>query len=181
MPLAVGDVLTLTLTARDTAGNAAQATPLRVLIAPHAMGLRPMERIGETGAAGQWADALATDLEAAVKALEDASGEGTPTVGGMPGSGGSQSSGAAGRVNRRLASAIEAGAAVRRRPAPGDRPRGPAAVLGRDRRVGGCGPVDFILRAVRFPRRPGLVHRPRRRRGSAPPKPAAGGATCAPI
>ena len=68
MQLAVGDVLTLNVTARDTAGNVTLGDPVRVLIAPRAVGPQTYERLAETEAAAQWADALAGEIEAAAEA-----------------------------------------------------------------------------------------------------------------
>ena len=115
MPLAVGDVLTLTLTARDTAGNAAQSDARARADRALAMDPRTYERHrrnrGRRPVGGR------------AGGRDRGGGQGAGRGGVQRGDAGGRGhagqrrvavSGAAGRVNRRLASAIEAGAASRR-------------------------------------------------------------------
>lgn len=71
MPLNIGDLLTLTVTARDTAGQEASSDELRVLLSPRSIDLDAHERIDEFSAAARFASTLAEELEAAGKAIAE--------------------------------------------------------------------------------------------------------------
>ena len=69
--LAVGDVLTLSLVARDRAGQQETSESLQVLVAPASVDLETHQRITELEAAAQLAGLVAEELEATVKAVDE--------------------------------------------------------------------------------------------------------------
>lgn len=70
LPLAVGDVVTLSLFATDTAGHSAESQPLHLLISPRSINLDMLERISELSSAADLAQALTTQLDDAVQAQD---------------------------------------------------------------------------------------------------------------
>ena len=70
--LAVGDVLTLTLVAKDRAGQQETSDPLQVLVAPRSVDLETHQRITELESAAQLSALVTEELEATAKAFEEA-------------------------------------------------------------------------------------------------------------
>ena len=68
----VGDVLSLTIAASDTAGQETTTDELRVLISPRSIDLDAHERIDELAAAAGYSATLAGEFEAAAKGSEEA-------------------------------------------------------------------------------------------------------------
>jgi len=75
LPLSVGDVVMLTLVATDIAGHSAESQPLHLLISPRSVDLDTFERIGELRSAMELAQSLATQLDEAAGALDQADGQ----------------------------------------------------------------------------------------------------------
>ncbi|HXE51510.1 MAG TPA: hypothetical protein VN541_00760, partial [Tepidisphaeraceae bacterium] len=71
LQLAIGDVLTLTLFATDTAGHTTHSDPLYVLISPKATDVDAYDRLAELRSAGQLAGTLASELQDAAKAHDE--------------------------------------------------------------------------------------------------------------
>ena len=71
MQFRVGDLLTLSVTARDAAGQESTSDELHVLISPHSVDLDSHERIDEFSAAARFASTLVDELEAAGKAIDE--------------------------------------------------------------------------------------------------------------
>ena len=59
LPLSVGDVVTITLAAKDRAGQAGASEPLQVLVSPRSVDLATYRRIAELASAADLADGLA--------------------------------------------------------------------------------------------------------------------------
>src|SRR5207237_662617 len=97
--LAIGDVLTVALVARDRAGQEDTSASLQVLVAPRTVDLETHQRISELETAAQLAGLVAEELEATVKALEEAQARREKDV--------EASSVAAARGNRQLTTAAE--------------------------------------------------------------------------
>ena len=70
LPLAVGDVVTLSLFATDTAGHSAESQPLHLLISPRSINLDTIERISELSSAADLAQALTAQLDDAAQAQD---------------------------------------------------------------------------------------------------------------
>jgi hypothetical protein len=103
--LSIGDVLTLKLVARDSAGQETESEPLHVLIAPRSIDLGTHERIDELTAAARFCAALADEMDAAGKSLDEAETKGDRRSAAYLAS--------AGRANRHLTSASEAATLLR--------------------------------------------------------------------
>ena len=69
LPLNVGDVLSLTIVARDTKGQETSSEELRVLVAPHSIDLDARQRIDELNGAVKFAATLSDELGGAAKAM----------------------------------------------------------------------------------------------------------------
>jgi hypothetical protein len=108
MQLAVGDVVTLVVAVRDTAGQPGTSEPLHVLVSPRSIGLDAYERMGELDAAAQLAGELVVEFEAAGKALRQ------PEGGGAADDDGESASAVAGPTGRHLSGAVETAAMIRR-------------------------------------------------------------------
>ena len=80
MMLKIGDVLTLTVSARDTAGKDAPSEELRVLVSPLSIDLDAHERIDGLTAASNFAASLVEETAAAAKAIEEAGGPKQPSI-----------------------------------------------------------------------------------------------------
>lgn len=70
LPLVIGDIVTLTLFATDTAGHSAESQPLHLLISPRSIDLDALERIGQLGSAADLAQTLTAQLDDAAQAQE---------------------------------------------------------------------------------------------------------------
>ncbi|MDB5171267.1 MAG: putative rane protein, partial [Phycisphaerales bacterium] len=105
LSLSIGDVLTLNIVARDSAGQETESDSLHVLIAPRSIDLGTHERIDELTAAARFSAALADELEAAGKSIDEAEGKGDKRSSAYLAS--------AGRANRHLTSASEAATLLR--------------------------------------------------------------------
>lgn len=103
--LAVGDVLNLSLVARDRAGQQAGSETLQVLVAPRSVDLETHQRITELEAAAQLAGLVSEELEATVKAFEEARSQ--------KGKDADASGAASGRGNRFLTTATDTAVLVR--------------------------------------------------------------------
>ncbi|HZL36492.1 MAG TPA: hypothetical protein VFC78_14330 [Tepidisphaeraceae bacterium] len=105
LKLGIGDVLTLSLAARDTAGQETRSEDLVVLISPHEVDTNANERIGGLEAAVQFAQSLAGNLDTASKSIEDANGPKDRAV--------SQYNSALSRASRTLSAAFESATLLR--------------------------------------------------------------------
>ncbi|MDB5355291.1 MAG: hypothetical protein JWN24_1744 [Phycisphaerales bacterium] len=105
LSLSIGDVLTVNIVARDSAGQETESDALHVLIAPRAIDLGTHERIDELTAAARFSAALADELDAAGKSIDEAEGKGDKRSSAYLAS--------AGRANRHLTSASEAATLLR--------------------------------------------------------------------
>ena len=74
LPLGIGDIVTLTASATDTAGHSTDSLPLHVVVSPRSIDLDSWERIGELRTAAQLSRSLVAQLEDAVKARSEADG-----------------------------------------------------------------------------------------------------------
>lgn len=70
--LTLGDVLTLSLLARDRAGQQEASESIQVLVSPRSVDLETHQRIAELEAAAQLAGLVAEELDATYKAFEEA-------------------------------------------------------------------------------------------------------------
>ena len=75
LPLGMGDVVSLTMSATDTAGHSAASAPLEVIISPRSVDLDAYERISELRDAVQLAQLLGSQFEDATKAQNEADGQ----------------------------------------------------------------------------------------------------------
>ena len=74
LPLSVGDVLAITVLATDTAGQQSRSPPLYVLVSPRSVDMDTYQRLAELQSAVQLAQGLASELEEAAKAEDQAAG-----------------------------------------------------------------------------------------------------------
>ena len=158
----IGDVVTLTAGAHDTAGQETVSGDLRVLISPKPFDLDARERIDALAAAGRFTANVVDQLKLASRSLDDAEGRGRDR----------QSAdylAAAGSASRGLASASESGTLLRqsleRAAAHSDNPSLCIALAAgvdvAQQEVGWC---DELFRRVGSPEGPGGGARARTRR-----------------
>ena len=75
LPIGIGDLVTLTVIASDTAGHEAESRPLHVLISPRSIDLDAYERIGELQNATQLAQSLTAEFQDALSAHDEMNGK----------------------------------------------------------------------------------------------------------
>ena len=102
---AVGDVVSIWMSAEDTSGQTSISEVRHVLISPRSIDLNAHQRIAELVGASQLADALAGELEAVGRALDDAQNQGDHLS--------ELYLTAVARANRHLATASETGTLLR--------------------------------------------------------------------
>ena len=105
LPLVVGDVVVLSMAAKDRAGQQEVSESLQVLVAPRSVDLETHQRITELEAAAQLAGLVTEELEATTKALAEAQAE--------KGKNAEAATAAAGRGNRFLTTATDTAVLVR--------------------------------------------------------------------
>jgi hypothetical protein len=103
--LGVGDVLTLSLVAKDRAGQQESSETLQVLVSPRSIDLETHQRITELEAAAQLAGLVQEELEATARAFEEAQSQRDKDA--------EAASAAAGRGNRFLTTATDTAVLVR--------------------------------------------------------------------
>ncbi len=103
LPLTIGEVLTVVVSAKDTGGQSTSAAPVQVLVSPRSIAPEAYDRMADLADASRLANALAGELTAAMKAGEAAPAE---TAGGTPA--------AIARRDRHVSAAIESAAMARR-------------------------------------------------------------------
>jgi hypothetical protein len=105
VPLVVGDVVVLSMAAKDRAGHQEVSETLQVLVAPRSVDLETHQRITELEAAAQLAGLVAEELDATVKALAESQAEKAKSA--------DASAAAASRGNRFLTTATDTAVLVR--------------------------------------------------------------------
>ncbi len=105
MKLRVGDIVTVTVTARDRSQKAGDSEPLQILVSPRSVDVDTHVRVSELNAAADMAVVVEDELEQAAAAMEEAEREksGNATLAIAAGA----------RANRHLSSAAELAALVR--------------------------------------------------------------------
>jgi hypothetical protein len=74
LPLGIGDMVTLTAEATDTAGHVAESEPLRIAISPRSVDLDSYERMLELYRSAELSRSLSAALDDAIKAITEADG-----------------------------------------------------------------------------------------------------------
>jgi hypothetical protein len=104
LPLTIGDVLTVVVSAKDTGGQTTSAAPVQVLLSPRSIGPEAYDRMADLADASRLADALADELAAALKSAEAAPADVA----------GASASAAMTRRDRHVSAAVESAAMARR-------------------------------------------------------------------
>lgn len=106
LQLSMGDVVTLVVVARDSAGQGGLSDAVHILVSPRSIDLATYERLAELDASAQLAESLVDDLSNALAALDEARQKARADS--------SAAYAAAARANRRLSAAAETAAMIRR-------------------------------------------------------------------
>lgn len=105
IPLKIGDVVTITVVARDGARKEALSEPLQVLVSPRSVDVDTHVRVSELNSASQMASLVVEELEAAAAALAEAEREKVANA--------TLSVAATARANKHVSSAAEMATLVR--------------------------------------------------------------------